>query len=192
MGGASKTLLATTGRGFPRSSERAHAAERPAGARMWSLPLLVAALSLHVVAHNVGAPDSRNEHPFWFTVDGMEGKDPTLNLTPGEDVTIAFTNAGDRPHQLQLGAPIDQGTGLVEPNGTAALSFRVPANVTTAATGYWCALHKPIGMAGAVSLGGAPASKAPLSESTRPDLVPAPPLAWALAAVALAAWRRGR
>ncbi|GEM_PF-6410806 len=150
------------------------------------LAVLLAA-SFHVVAHNVGAPGSRNEHPFWFTVDGLEGRDPQLNLTPGEDVTITFTNEGDRPHSLQLGDPIGVGTGLVDPNGTATLSFRAPANAT--ATGYWCALHRPVGMAGAISVGGAPASRDVLSASTRRDLVPDP--AWlVLAAGAAAAWRR--
>jgi hypothetical protein len=146
---------------------------------------LARADSLTVVAHNEGAPGSRNEHPYWFTVEGLPGDDPTLNLTPGEHVDITFRNVGDRPHQLQLGDPIDAGTGLVEPNATATLSFVVPTNVTEAPSGYWCALHKPIGMAGAVSIGGAPASKAPLSESTRTDLLPAPQVGL-LIAIALA------
>ncbi|MHB8605784.1 MAG: hypothetical protein ACYDCK_11070 [Thermoplasmatota archaeon] len=149
------------------------------------------ALALRIVAHNEGAPDSRNAHPYWFTVDGVTGQDPQLNLTPGSVVNVTFVNGGDRLHQLQFGAPINQGTALVAAGREATLVLHVPSNATASLVGYWCSLHRPIGMAGAISIGGAPASKPALSESTRTDLIPFPSAAFVLLALAaVGSWRR--
>lgn len=141
--------------------------------------------AITVVAHNVGAPGSQNEAPYWFEIEGLQGRDPPLRLQPGAHVTLTLRNEGDRPHALHVGAPVDRSTGLVEPNGTATLAFDVPASGLSA---YWCDAHRSIGMLGPIDLGAGPAEVQ--ADAQRADLVPAEAWAVPLGLLAALALRR--
>lgn len=83
---------------------------------------------------------------FYFVVEGYEGPNPTIVLTPGETYSINFWNRGSMPHNFRV-APGDAfGTPLVGPGESAQLEFTVPPEGITS---YWCDPHMDLGMKGA-------------------------------------------
>lgn len=144
--------------------------------------------SLVVRAHDEGAPDSRAKRPFWFTADGLEGRNPTLALEPGQEVVVRFINEGSGVHTFHVDAPIEMDPTVVEPNGTATVRVHVPEDATDWTT-YVCELHDVVGMGGFVSFGGTPPRDVPELAMDRGDLIPFEPhilVEWATVAGQLA------
>jgi FtsP/CotA-like multicopper oxidase with cupredoxin domain len=149
-------------------------------------PAARAQATLRVVAHDDGPAGSHNEHGYWFTLDGVSGRNPVIPLAPGEVVAITFVNEGSRNHTLNVSGEAD--SGLVAPNASVTFDVALPATASGGA--YWCDLHRAIGMGGELSVAGV---AGPFDgQETRAGLVPAAPLGLALAALGLAAlaWRR--
>lgn len=114
---------------------------------------VTAVTEINMTAHDEGPPDSRAERPFWFEAEGLDGRNPTLDLDPGEEVVVTITNEGTQTHSLRFGGQIDAPTPVVEPNATLTVEFTVPANATGPIT-YWCQFHQVMGMGGGIALAG--------------------------------------
>lgn len=64
--------------------------------------------------------------------------EPTdLQLTPGEEVTVEFTNDGETAHTF-TSEELDFDSGIVEPGDTAEVTFTAPEDDTT----FVCTIHE--------------------------------------------------
>lgn len=74
--------------------------------------------------------------------------EPTdLALTPGEEVTVAFTNDGETVHTF-TSEELDFDTGNVEPGDTAEVTFTAPEEETP----FVCTIHEASGMVGTITV----------------------------------------
>ncbi len=169
-------------------------------ARAWGLvaialmlaPTAVAATSLDVVAHDDGAGG------YWFELAGTSERNPDLFMALGEDVVITLTNEGSVEHNIHLGSPVSQMTGLIAPGASVTLSFTVPERAAGDVS-YWCDPHRQLGMVGRVLFevppGTTPPPEVTPETSTPPadsatPLSPLPVVLVALGALALTRRRR--
>lgn len=127
------------------------------------------ALTLTLTAHDEGPPGSHNETAYWFEAAGTSGRNPSLRLSPGSHVVVTLANAGDRPHSIHFGPPIDAASRLIDAGSTDRFEFDVPAN-TTGSTTYWCDAHEVIGMGGVVEF--TTESTGAVGDQQRGDLIP--------------------
>ena len=128
----------------------------------------------------------------YFLVEGVEGKNPTLRVDPGDNVTITFA-VGSGVHNLQIGEPIKEGTPILGADeGSRTVAFTVPESWSGRAIPYFCLPHKSV-MAGEFRVSGEPTGE-PERSTPAPGLAAAAlafASAWALAS-AFAAPRRPR
>ena len=167
-------------------------------------PAASAQETLTIVAHDDGGADA------WFTVEGLDGRNPEVTLVPGETYEIAFRNEGTIGHNLHFGEPMDAATEAIPPGETATLSFTVPDDASGSTT-YWCDPHVsmmmegPVAFAASASEGSTPTGATPggtgdadgageggAQESGEGNDAPAPGLlaTLAVAGVAVAVWGR--
>lgn len=88
----------------------------------------------------------------YFTLEGETQRNPTLNVQPGQTITITLKAAdGDGIHNIRVeGSP---GSEYVEAAGDEiTYTFTAPQSGTVE---YYCEPHKGAGMKGLVSAGGA-------------------------------------
>lgn len=128
---------------------------------------------LNVTSHDEGPPDSRAERPFWFTVEGREGRNPTIQLDPGEEVVVHYRTEGTQLHALAFREPVVAGAGVVEPGNSSTFRFTVPEDATNGTT-YLCEFHGVVGEGGSVAIAGAEPVREELPMD-RGDLIPYPP-----------------
>lgn len=105
-------------------------------------------ITLKVVGYQEGSA-------FYFTVEGYEGRNPTLSLPAGAKVTVLLTSASGF-HNIQVtGSPASP--FVDESSGEITYTFTVPESGSIT---YWCVPHRGSGMQGTIrvqSAGGAPA-----------------------------------
>lgn len=142
-----------------------------------------AARELKVAAHDDGIQ-------FWFEVEGVSGRNPTLQADPGETLDIQLSNPGTSPHNLKItgvgGTPCCTAAG-----GLANATLTLPT--APQAIRYFCEAHPNLGMEGILNVGTpAPASTPAAQGSTSGSAGASLPALLALAglAVALALRRR--
>lgn len=98
--------------------------------------------TLQVTAHD--------DDGFYFTVEGLDGKNPTITLRPGAEYSVHFVNEGPtHVHNLAFGGPIDESTAIIASGENQTLNFTVPEDASDDAQ-YWCDPHRGVGMLGDV------------------------------------------
>lgn len=92
----------------------------------------------------------------YFTLEGETAKNPTLNVAPGETITITLKAAdGDGVHNVKVDGQAS-GSDYVQAAGdTVTYTFTAPASGTKE---YFCEPHRGAGMKGLVSAGGSTTS----------------------------------
>lgn len=121
------------------------------------LPLLVVTLlapSLSVSAADIEVIATESTSRYFFRLGDDTAENPTLQLEPGQEVTIEFHNLGRQYHNFRLGPPIDEATPLLGPGESHELTVRVPEDQEVA-TQYWCEPHKIVRMFGTALIGDA-------------------------------------
>lgn len=103
--------------------------------------------SLVVTAHDDGGT-------FWFTVEGQSGRNPPIQLEPGQRVDIVLKNEGTVGHNLllpQLGLEIPC---CVSPGERTSTTWTVPAeeDLPDGELTYVCEPHRHLGMGGQLDL----------------------------------------
>lgn len=85
----------------------------------------------------------------YFTIEGQTQRNPTLNVAPGESITITITAAdGNGVHNICV-EPTDTCSEFVTAEGdTQTLTFTAPTSGTVE---YYCQPHVSAGMKGLVS-----------------------------------------
>ncbi len=97
---------------------------------------------------NITAHESATD--YWFEVEGMDGQNPNITLTPGASYTVHFANMGQQVHNLHFGGGIDAMTQILNAGQNETLNFTVPADAS-AASNYWCDPHRALGMEGVLA-----------------------------------------
>ncbi|MEK6985068.1 MAG: hypothetical protein AABX89_01630 [Candidatus Thermoplasmatota archaeon] len=114
------------------------------------------ARTLTVAAHDDGIQ-------FWFEVEGLPGRNPTIPSDPGETLDIQLSNPGTSPHNIKItgigGTPCCTGAG-----GTAEATLVLPS--TAQAIRYFCEAHPNLGMEGILNVGTPAASTTPTAQSS--------------------------
>ena len=123
------------------------------GLTMIALGLAVAALpadaqgqtSFTLVTHSTSGSG-------YFTLEGETAQNPTLNVAPGETITITLKAAdGDGVHNFKVDGEAS-GSDYVQATGdSVTYTFTAPASGTKE---YFCEPHKGAGMKGLISAGG--------------------------------------
>lgn len=90
--------------------------------------------------------EAYDDEGFYFTIEGYEGRNPTIVLQPGVTYNITLVNRGTTPHNFRVHEAQGFGTPLVDPGERAVLEFTVP---TSGFDAYWCDPHRSLGMEGA-------------------------------------------
>ncbi len=104
---------------------------------------------LTVTAHDDGGD-------YWFTVEGYDGQNPALILSPDTTYEVTLIGADDTAasHNLVFGWEDTQGNDrYVNAGENTTFQVTTPAEGDypfTGGEGYWCTPHKSAGMAGAV------------------------------------------
>lgn len=81
---------------------------------------------------------------FWWTVEGIEGRNPTVPIPPSTEITLRVRNAGSTTHNLQVqGATASEYVNA--PGDEVVYKFTSPASGSVP---YWCVPHKTAGMGG--------------------------------------------
>ncbi|HVL47695.1 MAG TPA: PGF-CTERM sorting domain-containing protein [Candidatus Thermoplasmatota archaeon] len=101
--------------------------------------------TLRVTAHDEGTE-------YWFEIEGMPGRNPTMMLEPGKNYTVMFHNNGSQMNNLKIGAPLNVSSPMVAAGKNATMNVTVPMNAT--GTGqYWSDPFRLMGMEGMVQYG---------------------------------------
>lgn len=108
--------------------------------------------AFNVTAHDDGLA-------FWFEVDGLPGRNPTIPVDPGATVTIHLRNNGTVRHDFWA-HPLGGVPCCLEPGATGNGTFIAPMSDT--GIPYHCTLHKGAGMAGRFTVGAGVDTKTPL------------------------------
>lgn len=96
------------------------------------------AVELVVLGHQDGSA-------FYFTVEGYEGRNPTISVPAGAEVTIRFSSASGF-HNIQVqGNPASP--YVDESAGEIVYKFTAPESGSVA---YWCVPHRGSGMQGTI------------------------------------------
>lgn len=82
---------------------------------------------------------------YWFQLQGLSERNPSLNLEPGQSYSIRLENKGAAPHNVHFEG-VDVATPIIKPGENATIEFTVPSGTTTMA--YWCDPHRFAGMEG--------------------------------------------
>ena len=93
---------------------------------------------IRVTAHDDGGEA-------WFTVEGLEGRNPDIVVAAGEEVHLVLTNAGTLAHSFR----IQEGAGVpccVAPGKVGYANFTAPP--APIEKRYFCQPHEGRGMAG--------------------------------------------
>lgn len=122
--------------------------------------------SLNVAAHDDGIQ-------FWFEVEGLAGRNPTIPSDPGETLAIQLSNPGTSPHNIKItgvgGTPC-----CTQAGGMAEATLTLPN--APQAIRYFCEAHPNLGMEGILNVGtptaasSTPAATAPTSGSAGASL----------------------
>jgi plastocyanin len=158
------------------------------------------------VTLNVITDDDLEAQEYWFEIEGLDGRNPDLELTPGVTYTVNMENVGDEPHNLRFPEPIDVATEIIGPGESDSITFTVPEDAE-GEDEYWCDVHLVLGHVGTLRFTAAedpsppedPEPAPPEPEEVTPDDPGVPGWVWGLvalvvlAAIILAvAMRRGR
>lgn len=140
--------------------------------------------TVHLEAHDDG-------QTFWFSLAGQTAHNPDLPVHAGQVVTVELTNLGTSPHNLHVGAPVDQGLACCVAVGrNATLTFTVPTRVPAAGIPYWCEPHESLLMRGRFVDAQAPAQASVPGTTRHP--APGAGLAAALAGLGGVLWTARR
>ncbi len=90
---------------------------------------------------------------YWFEVDGVEGRNPALSATAGDDVKVTFTNVGDQVHNVAFASPISKKTDIIGTEENRTLEFKIPTGASGAIE-YVCEPHQALGMKGTLTVQG--------------------------------------
>jgi len=131
-----------------------------------SVLFLIAALSLapFAFAQDADAPSSptpveltvtgHDDDGFYFTVDGLTGKNPTIRLPPDTHVVVTFTS---KSGVHNFNADAFGKTEIIGGGATTSLEFDTASEGTFE---YWCDPHKGSGMKGVIEVTSAAAGGA--------------------------------
>ena len=86
----------------------------------------------------------------YFTLEGETARNPTLNVAPGESITVTLKGLDDGVHNFCVGT--DCSEFVTAAGESQTLTFTAPASGTAE---YYCQPHKGAGMKGTVNAGGA-------------------------------------
>jgi uncharacterized cupredoxin-like copper-binding protein len=87
----------------------------------------------------------------YFTLEGQSARNPTLNVAPGQQITVTIRGTDDGVHNICFQTN-DKCSEYVQAAGeTQTLTFTAPASGNGQ---YYCLPHKGAGMVGTVSAGG--------------------------------------
>lgn len=115
--------------------------------------LLVLAPPVAAQARILDVSGRDDGYDFWMEFSGLPGRNPTVNVTPGERVTVRFTNHGTSAHNFHVAGPVERETPCCQqPGASASLTFDAPASGGDLA--YYCVPHRSLGMEGAFRLVG--------------------------------------
>lgn len=106
-------------------------------------------------AKSFTAMGTQADGEFFFEFEGVDGRNPTVTLDPGDEVTITFTST-EGVHNLHVvGLGIDEKTDTLQAGDAASvLTFTVPADAAGKKIDYWCDPHKGLNMAGVFQVSG--------------------------------------
>lgn len=95
--------------------------------------------AITVIAHADGSD-------YYWTVEGVAGKNPTLVVAPDADITVTVKNSGDQTHNFGVGVT-DKASDYVN---TAAdvVTFTFHSGAEGQSSEYFCVPHKGLGMKG--------------------------------------------
>ncbi len=100
------------------------------------------AASAKAVTFNVTGHFENNE--FFFMIQGLEGKNPKIPVTAGDDVTIVYKTVSN-VHNFYVSAPINKKTAILTDDKPAeTITFTIPADMGGKTIDYWCEPHKGI------------------------------------------------
>lgn len=130
--------------------------------------LAFAALALVVLVASAGGASAASksftvtatnddEGNYWFEFEGVAGKNPTVEVAAGDEVTLNV-KIGAGVHNLHVGAPVNRQTEILSEGQDEVLTFTVPSGASTIE--YWCDPHKGLNMAGKFTIAGAEAPPA--------------------------------
>lgn len=93
------------------------------------------------------------EGTFWWTVEGYEGRNPTLSVPTGAEVTFHFETITGAVHNLKVGdLPVSKAIA----EGAAPIDYVWTAPETDGSVVYICTIHGKA-MSGTINVGAAPA-----------------------------------
>lgn len=92
---------------------------------------------------------------FFFALDGQTGRNPTLTVAPGQEVTVILKTVSGAVHNFCTDASGEKKcTPLVSEGDEASVTFTAPE--TPGSFEYWCDPHRSSGMKGRLTVGTAP------------------------------------
>lgn len=88
----------------------------------------------------------------YYTLEGETAKNPTLNVAPGQTITITLKGADNGFHNFCVTGASPECSEYVESGAdTKTFTFAAPASGTVE---YFCQPHKGAGMKGTINAGG--------------------------------------
>ena len=134
------------------------------------MPIFAAAIAALVLA--VAAPAAGDKtfevkgntagDDYFFEVDGLDGRNPTLNVEAGEKVTVNFETVDDQVHNFQIDGIQGATTEIVgSAEGVQTVTFTIPASAAGKTLEYYCLPHKGLGMKGEMKVAGGAAPETP-------------------------------
>lgn len=108
-----------------------------AGLAILALATIAAPAAAEAKSFNITGIGQDGE--FYFEVEGLAGKNPTIALSAGDEVTITYTTESN-VHNLHIGEPVNKQTQILGAEKSETVTFTVPSTVSKIE--YWCDPHK--------------------------------------------------